>query len=76
MGPHRYQLRINQKVICEFEHNREDDLSMCLTKASDAAFKAKWARAAKLYEELTSEHLPATSEHCAGSSEHLDGEGG
>jgi len=36
MGPHRYQLRINQKVICEFEHNRENGLAVCLRKGADA----------------------------------------
>ena len=29
-GEHLYQLRINNQVICEFTHNREDDLYRCL----------------------------------------------
>lgn len=37
-----YQLRINQKVIAEFEHNRPDGLAVCLREAASAAGKAQW----------------------------------
>ena len=37
----KYLLRINQKVIAEFDHDRRDDLSVCLTKAATAAKKAR-----------------------------------
>ena len=37
LGVCTYQLRINQKVIAEFEHSRPDGLAVCLRKAADAA---------------------------------------
>lgn len=36
-GPHRYVLRINNKVIAYFNHSREDGLATCLRKAGAAA---------------------------------------
>ena len=36
-GRHTYSLRINDKEITQFTHNREDSLSVCLQKASEAA---------------------------------------
>ena len=36
-GEHEYELRINRKVIAKFTHNREDELWVCLLKASFAA---------------------------------------
>lgn len=36
-GEHLYQLRINNQVICEFSHNREDTLAQCLMRAAEAA---------------------------------------
>ena len=35
-GINKYQVRINQKVIAEFEHLRTDGLATCLRKAADA----------------------------------------
>lgn len=36
-GPNRYQVRINQTVICEFEHDRQrNGLAQCLRDAADA----------------------------------------
>ena len=35
-GINKYQVRINQKVIAEFEHLRTDGLAVCLRKAADA----------------------------------------
>ena len=32
----RYQVRINTKVIAEFDHMRPDGLAECLRKAADA----------------------------------------
>ena len=48
LGVCKYQLRINEKVIAEFEHNRPDGLTACLKKASDAAEKAKWEQFGEL----------------------------
>jgi hypothetical protein len=35
-GLNKYQVRINQKVIAEFEHTRSDGLAECLRKAAIA----------------------------------------
>ena len=40
-GVHKYELRINSKVIAEFDHTREDGLEVCLRKAADAARSAR-----------------------------------
>ena len=39
-GEHLYELRINNQVICEFAHYRENGLSVCLIKAASAARSA------------------------------------
>ena len=39
-GLHRYALRINRDLVCEFEHDREDSLECCLLAAADAAHRA------------------------------------
>lgn len=36
-GSNKYQLRINDRVIAEYYHNREDGLAECLRKAAIAA---------------------------------------
>jgi len=36
-GPNTYILRINEKVIARFKHQREDGLAECLRRASEAA---------------------------------------
>jgi hypothetical protein len=36
VGINKYQVRINQKVIAEFEHTRSDGLAKCLRLAADA----------------------------------------
>lgn len=51
-GVCKYQLRINQQVIAEFEHSRPDGLTVCLKKAADAAEKAKWEGLRKWVEGL------------------------
>lgn len=40
-GKHRYSLRINGHEVCQFDHNREEDLAACLRRAADATDKAK-----------------------------------
>lgn len=35
-GPHVYEVRINEKVIVTFRHNREDDLARLLIRAAVA----------------------------------------
>lgn len=34
--PHKYEVRINDEVITTFKHNREEGLSVCLSKAAHA----------------------------------------
>ena len=50
LGVCKYQLRINEKIIAEFEHSRPDGLATCLKKAADAAEKAKWEGVRELLE--------------------------
>lgn len=42
IGEQRYQLRINQRVITEFTHVREQGLTVCLQQAAKAVEKTKW----------------------------------
>lgn len=35
-GINHYQVRINQKIIAEFDHKRSDGLAECLRLAADA----------------------------------------
>ena len=42
IGWHKYELRINAKVIASFRHKREEGLTKCLERAAEAAEKAKW----------------------------------
>lgn len=37
-GKHEYEVRINREVITTFWHNREDGLTICLQKASEAVY--------------------------------------
>ena len=45
LGVCKYQLRINQDVVAEFEHNRVDGLATCLRAAAEAVEKDKWMKA-------------------------------
>lgn len=40
-GWHRYELRINKRVIVQFKHRRQDSLATCLRRAANAAAKHK-----------------------------------
>ena len=42
-GIRNYEVRINQKVVAEFQHKREDGLAKCLIRAAMAVEKNKWA---------------------------------
>ena len=35
-GEHTYVLKINNSLLLQFRHNREDSLSTCLRKAAEA----------------------------------------
>ena len=35
-GVQQYELKINQRILLQFEHTREDGLAVCLRKAADA----------------------------------------
>jgi len=39
-GLNQYEIRINEKVITHFDHKREDGLSKCLLRASEAVERA------------------------------------
>ena len=48
-GPNKYELRINNTVMCEFMHDRKaNGLSQCLRDAADAFDKADNAKLDKL----------------------------
>jgi hypothetical protein len=36
VGPNKYEVCINRKLITTFTHNRQDGLATCLRKAADA----------------------------------------
>lgn len=36
IGRNKYSLRINERELCQFYHNREDGLAECLEKAKRA----------------------------------------
>jgi hypothetical protein len=38
-GPHLYQIRINNKIVTQFRHNREDSLDVLFEKAALAIKK-------------------------------------
>ena len=40
-GIHKYEVRINQKIITKFEHRREQGLGVCLRLAADAVDKMR-----------------------------------
>ena len=46
-GEHVYEVRINEKVICQFKHMREEGLGVCLLEASKAVERQKWIEAAE-----------------------------
>jgi hypothetical protein len=52
LGVCTYQLRINQRVIAEFEHSRPDGLAVCLKKAADAAEQDEWEGLQQVIEEV------------------------
>ena len=54
-GPHEYELRINQQVICHFSHNREAGLAKCLAVAADAAELARMKHVIQLLEAINGE---------------------
>ncbi len=41
LGPHLYQVRINERVVTVFTHVRADSLETCLRQAADAVQKAR-----------------------------------
>lgn len=53
VGVNNYEVRINRKVICTFEHNRSHDgLAQCLRDAADAV-DVQSSKDAALREEMT-----------------------
>jgi hypothetical protein len=58
-GVCKYQLRINQRVIVEFEHDRRDGLSACLNKAAEAAEQERVREVIWLAEKVGTFSLPS-----------------
>jgi hypothetical protein len=56
LGVCNYEVRINERVICNFKHNRPDGLSKCLSEASRTVVQQQWLDAAKLLEAYGSAH--------------------
>ena len=53
-GPNRYRVRINQTVICEFEHDRQvNGLAQCLRDAADAVEASRNRRLAEMMSDTT-----------------------
>ena len=53
-GPNRYRVRINQTVICEFEHYRQvNGLAQCLRDAADAVEASRNRRLAEMLRDTT-----------------------
>lgn len=48
-GVHKYELRINKMLICQFEHKREDGLAACLMAAAKEIEKSKWMNAKHIF---------------------------
>lgn len=51
-GVHQYCLRVNERAVCTFEHERKEDLAACLRKAADAAERAERNRREMVLREL------------------------
>ena len=47
-GVCKYQLRLNDDLISEFEHDRCKGLSECLRSAAESVDKAKWEQLDKI----------------------------
>jgi len=41
-GWHRYQVQVNEKVICKFTHWRDAGLAVCLERAARAVMESEW----------------------------------
>ena len=54
-GMHHYRLQINDEVLAEFWHRREEGLGECLRRAAIAADKCNLDRLVKYVEALESE---------------------
>lgn len=52
LGVCEYELRINERRIATFTHNRADGLTKCLERAAVAAEEAKWEQAAAIFEKI------------------------
>lgn len=55
-GPHKYHLMINNILIAEFKHNREESLATCLRKAANAAEIAESNRLLAFFQEYYKPH--------------------
>ena len=51
-GVNTYQLRINNRVMCEFTHDRSKGLAVCLEEAAKAYRNEEWANLRRMMKEL------------------------
>ena len=51
LGECSYEIRINERVITTFKHNRVKGLSACLKRAADAVDKSEWTKWAAIFTE-------------------------
>lgn len=51
LGECSYEIRINERVITTFKHNRVKGLAACLRRAADAVDKSEWTKWAALFME-------------------------
>ena len=49
LGECSYEIRINERVITTFKHNRVRGLSACLRQAADAVDKSEWTKWAAIF---------------------------
>ena len=55
LGVCEYEVRINDRRITTFKHDRQDGLGKCLELASKAAIQQSWLDAAKALETLNAD---------------------
>ena len=55
-----YEIRINERRITTFKHNRLDGLGVCLELASKAVTQQMWLDAARVLETETREFISST----------------
>lgn len=58
--PHRYHLRVNDRLLCTFEHVRSNGLAECLRRAADA-----WEKASEMPQKVSAPPIGLIDTSCA-----------